>query len=151
MANTTRTWLVRWIYLVVVAHLVAGVMLPLLSGAVLFDGYREGILRVFFDVPAPDGARAVQLWWMSLFGPTVQAAAIWMLGLAVMGDQQKNAFAWAMLILGLLVWAPQDMAISAQAHCWANVALDVVALVLMLPPLFCLCKTDLNAKRDSAK
>ena len=151
MAKTTRTWLVRWIYLVVLAHLIVGVLLPLMSGAALFETYREGILRFFFDAPAPAGAHAVQLWWMSLFGPTVQAAAIWMLGLAVMGDQQKNAFAWAMLILGLLVWAPQDMAISAQAHCWANVALDVVALAVMLPPLFCLCKADLSAKRESAK
>jgi hypothetical protein len=87
MANTTRTWLVRWIYLVVAAHLVVGVLLPLLSGGAVFAAYREGILHFFFDVPAPAGARAVQVWWMSLFGPTVQAAAIWMLGLAVMGDQ----------------------------------------------------------------
>jgi hypothetical protein len=52
-----------------------------------------------------------------------------------------------MLILGLLVWAPQDMAISAQAHCWTNVALDLVALVLMLPPLLWLCKHDLKEAR----
>ena len=149
MGNSTRVWLVRWIYAVIAAHLMVGVLLPLCSGAALLAGYHDGILRFFFSAGAPQGARALQRWWMSLLGPTVQAAALWMLGLAVMGDQQRNAFAWAMLIVGVAVWAPQDIAISARAHCWANVAIDLVAVATMLPPLFWLCKADLKMKREA--
>lgn len=144
---TTRTWLVRWIYVVVAAHLAVGVLLPLCAGAAFSEDYRRGIESYFFSGEAPPAARALQVWWLSLFGPTVQAAAIWMAGLAVIGDQQRNAFAWAMLILGLLVWAPQDMAISARAHCWINVWIDALALAVMLPPLLWLCKLDLAVKR----
>jgi hypothetical protein len=146
---TTRTWLVRWIYVVVAAHLVVGVLLPLYAGEAVADGYRRGIEDFFFDAEAPPAARALQVWWLSLFGPTVQAA-IWMAGLAVMGDKQKNAFAWAMLILGLLVWAPQDMLISARAHCWINLWIDAFALAVMLPPLLWLCKLDLGLKTGKA-
>jgi len=142
-----RPWLVRWIYVVVAAHLLAGVLLPLCAGSALSEGYRRGIEAFFFDGPAPAGAQALHVWWLSLFGPTVQAAAIWMAGLAVIGDKQRNAFAWVMLILGLLVWAPQDMLISARAQCWTNVWIDALALAVMLPPLLWLCKLDLAVKR----
>ena len=139
----TRTWLVRWIYLAVAAHLLVGVLLPLCAGLAVTDAYRRGIEDFFFGAQAPAAGRALQVWWISLFGPTVQAAAIWMAGLAIIGDQQRNGFAWAMLVLGLLVWAPQDMLISARAHCWINVWIDTLALAAMLPPLLWLCKQDL--------
>jgi hypothetical protein len=139
--------MVRWIYAATAAHLVVGVLLPCMAGSAWLDGYRLGVERFFVGPGAPAGVGALQVWWMSLFGPTVQAAAVWMAGLAVMGDKQKNAFAWAMLILGLLVWGPQDMLISARAHCWINLWIDALALLLMLPPLLCLCKLDWAFKR----
>lgn len=146
-ANPPRRWLVRWIYLAVAAHLVVGVLLPLLAGSALLGPYHRAIEAYFVGADAPAGAHALQVWWMSLLGPTVQAAAIWMAALAVMGDQQKNAFAWAALMLGLLVWGPQDMLISARAHCWPNLWIDAAALLLMLPPLAWLCRIDLAARR----
>ncbi len=146
----TRTWLVRWIYMAVAAHLVVGVLLPLCAGTVVTDGYRRGIEDFFFGGEAPAAGKALHVWWLALFGPTVQAAAIWMAGLAVIGDKQRNAFAWAMLILGLLVWAPQDMLISARAHCWINLWIDTLALAVMLPPLLWLCKLDLALKHGKA-
>jgi hypothetical protein len=134
-------------YAMVVAHLAVGVLLPLCADTALSDGYRRSIEAYFFDGAAPAAAQSLHVWWLSLFGPTVQAAAIWMAGLAVIGDKQRNAFAWAMLILGLLVWAPQDMLISARAQCWVNLWIDVLALAVMLPPLLWLCKLDLAVKR----
>ncbi|NGZ83018.1 cell division protein [Duganella aceris] len=148
---TTRTWLVRWVYVVTVAHLMVGVLLPLCAGTALSEGYRRDIESYFFSGDAPVAAQALHVWWISLFGPTVQAAAIWMAGLAVIGDKQRNAFAWAMLILGLLVWAPQDMLISARAHCWINLWMDALVLAVMLPPLLWLCKQDLADKRGAAQ
>ncbi|SHN43337.1 hypothetical protein SAMN05192549_11678 [Duganella sacchari] len=145
-----RMLLVRWMYIAVAAHLVVGVLLPLCAGMPLTDGYRRSIEDFFFGGEASQAGRALHMWWLALFGPTVQAAAIWMAGLVVIGDQQKNAYAWLMLALGLIVWAPQDMLISARAHCWTNVWLDLAALTLMLPPLLWLCKTDLANKNRKA-
>lgn len=144
-----RTLLVRWIYLVVAMHLLVGVLLPLCAGAALTDGYRRSIEHCFFGGAAPPAARALQTWWLSLLGPTVQAAAIWMAGLAIIGDQQRNAYAWLMLLLGLVVWAPQDMWLSAHAGCWINVWIDVAAVSVMMPPLLWLCKLDLAVKRKA--
>jgi len=145
-----RTLLVRWMYVVVAVHLVVGVLLPLCADLAITDAYRRGIEGFFFAGEAPQAGRALHSWWISLFGPTVQAAAIWMAGLAVIGDKQRNAFAWLMLILGLIVWAPQDMLISARAQCWVNLWIDLAAVAVMLPPLLWLCKLDWAIKSKRA-
>jgi hypothetical protein len=145
-----RQWLVHWIYAVVAVHLLVGVLLPLSANMAITDAYRRSIEAFFFDGDAPQAGRALHSWWISLLGPTVQAAAIWMAGLAVIGDKQRNAYAWLMLIIGLIVWAPQDMLISARAHCWINLWLDAAVIVMTLPPLLWLCKTDLAIKNRKA-
>jgi hypothetical protein len=131
-------------------HLLVGVLLPLSANMAITDAYRRSIEAFFFDGDAPQAGRALHSWWISLLGPTVQAAAIWMAGLAVIGDKQRNAYAWLMLIIGLIVWAPQDMLISARAHCWINLWLDAAVIVMTLPPLLWLCKTDLAIKNRKA-
>ena len=46
------------------------------------------------------------------------------------------------LLVGLLVWAPQDLLISLQAHVWPHVVVDAVALFAMIPPLLYLWRKD---------
>lgn len=136
MADTTlRTWAVRWLYAAIATHLLVGLLLPWQAGNALFDGYHLGIENSFHAGAAPAAARSHQLWWMALFGPTVQAASVWMGALAWMGARQRQRFAWGALIAGLLLWAPQDILVSLRADCWPHVWLDAFALAAMLPPL----------------
>ena len=137
-----RTWAVRLTYANIAGHLVVGALLPLIANAALFDGYHHAIETAFWGPHIPGAARAQQVWWISLFGPTVQAAAVWMGALAWMGDRQRNAVAWGALIAGIVLWAPQDMLISLRANCWSHVWIDSFALVCMLPPLFYLFYID---------
>lgn len=151
MSNpTVRTWLVRWTYAAIAAHLLVGLLLPWIADAALFNDYHRGIEHAFWGGAAPAQARSQQLWWIALFGPTVQGAAIWMGALAWMGDRQRNAFAWGALIAGIVLWAPQDMLISLKANCWNNVWIDAFAVVTMLPPLIYLFLADRKAGRASA-
>ena len=140
--ETLRTWAVRVTYFSIALHLLAGALLPLIVNAAVFDGYHHGIETAFWGADVPAQARAHQSWWISLFGPTVQAAAIWMGALAYIGAQHRSAFAWGALIAGILLWAPQDMFISLRAGCWNNVWLDCIAVAGMLPPLFYLFLSD---------
>ncbi len=138
-----RTWMVRWIYATVIVHLLVGILLPWLPNAPLVDAYHRGIEAAFWGSDAaPAAARAQQAWWIALFGPTLQGAAIWMAALVRFGDRQRSAAAWGWLIAGLAVWAPQDMLISLQADCWRHVWLDAFALAMMLPPLVWLWRHD---------
>lgn len=140
--ESLRTWTVRYVYATIAAHLLVGALLPLAADAALFDGYHRAIEAAFWGPDIPPQARAQQVWWIALFGPTVQAAAVWMGALAWIGDRQRLAFAWGALIAGIVLWAPQDILISLQAHCWAHVWLDSFAVAAMLPPLLFLFLTD---------
>jgi len=142
-----RKWVVYYIYASIGAHLLVGMLLPVISNAAIFDNYHHAIETAFWGANAPAAARAQQVWWISLFGPTVQAAAVWMGALAWIGDRQRCAFAWAALIAGIALWAPQDILISLQADCWAHVWLDTFAVVAMVPPLVYLWQIDRRAAR----
>ncbi len=146
-----RSWIVKWVYAVVLGHLVAGLVLPWIGGLALFDAYHSHVDAGFWDAPAPAAARAQQLWWIGLFGATIQGAAVWMGALAYVGDRQRCAFAWLSLIVGLLLWAPQDMLISLRAGVWAHVWLDCLALLVTLPPLFWLWRHDRNPSSTREK
>ena len=71
-----RTEAVRLTYFSIALHLVAGAALPLLVGAPIFDSYHQGIESAFWGAHVAPEVRAQQSWWISLFGPTVQAAAL---------------------------------------------------------------------------
>lgn len=140
--TSLRTWVVRYIYAAIAAHLLVGMLLPLAASADIFEPYHHAIEVAFWGADVPAAARAQQLWWMALFGPTVQAAAVWMGALAWMGERQRNSFAWGALIAGILLWAPQDILISLQANCWTHVWIDLFAVATMVPPLVYLFLVD---------
>jgi len=70
-----------------------------------------------------------------LFGATLQVVAIWLFALVRIADRYHRFETWGWLLFGLLIWAPQDMLISALAGVWIHVVVDVFALVLLVPPL----------------
>lgn len=134
-SKTARTWLVRWMYATALAHLLAGILLPWIGNVAMFNAYHRSIEIAFWGTAAPSAARAQQVWWISLFGPTVQGLSLWMLALIRIGERQRSAFAWGAVFLGIVLWAPQDMLISLRADCWTHVWLDCFAVATMLPPL----------------
>jgi hypothetical protein len=137
-----RTWAVRSTYAAIAMHLLLGALMPWIMNAAIFEGYHRAIEMAFWGPVVPEAARWQQVWWISLFGPTMQAAAVWMAALAWMGERQRNRFAWGALIAGIVLWAPQDMLISLRANCWTHVWVDLTAVVLMLPPLIYLYCVD---------
>ena len=143
--DSLRRWLVWWIYAAALAHLLAGVLLTWCANATVPESYHQAIEQFFWSSAAPAAARAQQLWWMALFGATLQLLALFMQALIWQADRQREARLWGLLIVGLLLWAPQDMLISAQARVWPNLWVDVLALLSMLPALVGLDFLDRNS------
>ncbi len=137
-----RGWLIRWLYLVSIMHVLVGALLPWMAAAPVFDAYHAGIEAAFWPGGAPSQARELQTWWIALFGPTVQLMALWMIALIHLADRLRQPQVWLWLMIGLLLWAPQDIVVSLRAACWPHVWVDVAALAVMLPPLFWLWRHD---------
>ncbi|WP_434607524.1 cell division protein [Pseudomonas sp. R1-7] len=138
-----RKALVAWLYAAAVMHLFAGLTLAWAGYSGLLDDYLNTIELAFWGADSvPATARAQQVWWLALFGATLQSYALYMLALVHIGNRLKSAMPWGWLIVGILLWAPQDMWISAQARVWSHLWFDSVALLVLLPPLFWLCRHD---------
>lgn len=148
-AERIRPWVIRWMYGVVIGHLLAGILLPWIGNLSMFDAYHRSVESGFWNHGAPAEARTQQVWWISLFGPTVQGLALWMGALTRIGDRQRSTFVWTWLIIGVMVWAPQDMMISLRADAWIHVWVDCFALFTMLPPLIWLWSYDRKYQQNT--
>lgn len=140
--STHRRLLVAWLYLVALAHLSGGMLLSWGGHSGLLDNYLSSVEQAFWTTDAPAAARAQQVWWVALFGATLQAYAFCMLALVHIGNTLKRPMAWGWLMAGLLLWAPQDIVISLGAGMWSHLLVDLLALLVLLPPLFWLYRHD---------
>lgn len=136
-----RLWVV-WLYAVAIAHLLGGVLLSWAGHSGLLDSYLSSVEHAFWSSDVPAAARAQQVWWVALFGATLQAYAFCMLALVHIGNTLKQPMAWGWLMAGLLLWAPQDILISLSAGMASHLVVDLLALLVLLPPLFWLYRHD---------
>ncbi|MBK8187002.1 MAG: hypothetical protein IPK77_07045 [Cellvibrio sp.] len=49
-----------------------------------------------------------------------------------------------LIIIAIVIWAPQDIYFSAIKNIWMNVWVDLAAVICLLPPLVFLMRCDLN-------
>jgi len=140
--DNARRIVVCWMVAAAIAHLLVGAAVPWVASAPWLDAYHRGIEWHFWAGTAPEVARVQQVWWLSLIGATLQCASVWMLALVHLGNRLRRRAVWGWLLAGLLLWAPQDMLLSLRAHVWLHVAIDVAALVAMVPPLVWLWRRD---------
>ena len=140
--HSLRRTLVAWLYAAATVHLLVSIGLTWAGHTGLLDDYAQHIEQSFWPNTAPPSARAQQIWWMALFGATLQSYSLYMLALVHVGNRHRIASVWAWLMAGILVWAPQDMWISMQAGIWSHLWIDSFALLTLLPPLFWLYLHD---------
>lgn len=145
-SNTLRSALVVWLYAAAMVHLLVGLVLTWAGHSGLLDGYLLTIEQAFWAADAaPVTARAQQVWWVAIFGATLQSFSLYMLALVSIGHRLRSPAAWGWLIAGIVLWAPQDMWISAQARVWSHLWVDSLALLTLLPPLIWLYRHDRRA------
>lgn len=135
--SSVRSWLVAWLYVIAFGHFVVAIGITWCADSPWFTSYHQDILTAF-GFPLPMGAMELQLWWISLFGATLQAFALFMLMLVYLANRYRHAYIWLLLAGVMLLWAPQDMFISIQKNIWVHVWADVAAVAVLVPPLFAL-------------
>jgi len=137
-----RRALVLWLYAAGAGHLLVGLLLTWAGHSALFNDYLASIEQTFWGVIAPAPGRAQQIWWLGLFGATLQSYSLYLLALVHLGARLRSPAAWAWLMAGILLWAPQDMWLSWQMRMHAHLWIDSLALLVLLPPLLWLYRHD---------
>ncbi|WP_330205784.1 TIGR01777 family oxidoreductase [Pseudomonas sp. AM14(2022)] len=150
-SNSLRPALVLWLYAAAIVHILAGLTLTWAGHSGLLDGYLHTLELAFWGADAvPTAGHEQQVWWFALFGATLQSYSLYMLALVHLGSRLKAPAVWGWLIAGVLLWAPQDMWLSAQKQVWSHLWLDGFALLVLLPPLVWLYRHD-RRKSPSVK
>jgi len=133
---------VLWLQGVALAHLLIALILTWAGDSTLLGVYHQSVEQAFWGQAAPPAAHDLQVWWLALFGATLQSYSLYMFGLIHLGDRLRSHQAWAWLALGILLWAPQDILLSLQAGMWSHLVVDGLALLALLPPLLWLYRHD---------
>lgn len=138
-----RPVMVLWLYAAAIVHVLAGLTLTWAGHSGLLDGYLHTLELAFWGAdPVPAAGHELQVWWLALFGATLQSYSLYMLALVHLGNRLKSPSVWGWLMAGVLLWAPQDMWLSAQKQVWSHLWLDGFALLVLLPPLIWLLRHD---------
>lgn len=147
-STSLRPALVLWLYAAAIVHILAGLTLTWAGHSGLLDGYLQVLELAFWGADAvPAAGHEQQVWWLALFGATLQSYSLYMLALVHIGNRSKAPMVWGWLMAGILLWAPQDMWLSAQQQVWSHLWLDGFALLLLLPPLVWLYRHDRKKSR----
>lgn len=150
LSYKNRKWFVLWLYAVAISHFVVGFLLASQSDHPLLNFYHQSVERFFWQLDTPEAARSQQVWWMSLFGATLQYLAILMLILIYTAQRYQYRMIWFGLILAFLIWLPQDSLISFQANQYIHIAINLFAAICILTPLIALFLIDKKGKVNKA-
>lgn len=146
--RVVRPWLVFWLYLIGLSHLVGALSMTWLVDLPLFTDYHQNVLAAFGFASDQKEVMALHRWWMSLFGATLQAFSLFLLALVYFANRYRCAAMWLWLGAGILLWAPQDIYLSVHRGVWLHVWVDLAAVGAIVPPLCVLWWWDRKWKQE---
>jgi len=128
----------RWLFVVSVIIAVAGVLMALLSGTLIFEVFNQLIVPVFWDAnPVGDSAEGFQKFIYGLLGSTMASWGVFMSFVAYYPFRNKEKWAWNCMVMGTLLWYVLDTGFSIYHKVYVNAVGNTALLVLvMLPVVF---------------
>lgn len=146
--KSRRKYLVGWLYLVALGHVLVAIVMTLWGDGPAILGYHQQVLASF---GLPVDALALQHWWFKLFGATLQAFSLLMLLLVYAGNRYADPIIWLALAFTILWWAPQDIYLSLQQSMWSHLWVDLGALLATVPAALGLMVVDYRIHKNSIK
>lgn len=147
-SSVGRVWLVAWLYLIGFGHLLGALAMTWMVDWPLMADYHQVVLAGFGFTPDQQKVFALQHWWMSLFGATLQAFAVFFIALVYVANRYRCAVVWLWLGAGILLWAPQDIYLSLVRGVWLHLWVDLAAVAAIVPPLCILWWWDRKSKQE---
>ena len=128
-------FLERWLLLAALGHIVVGVAIPVFAYSTAFDFYGDLLKEAFwFSREVPPETKEFQQWMFALFGPTIASVGVLMTYLVRAGIKHREPEPWNALLIVTAIWAPGDIGISLLHNFWFHVQIDIVAMLVIVPP-----------------
>lgn len=145
-----RKYLIAWLYLVAVGHVLVAIFMTRWGDASIIMGYHQQVLASF-GLPANAPPLSLQLWWFKLFGATLQAFSLLMLLLVYAGNRYADPIIWLAFAFTILWWAPQDIYLSLQQSMWLHLWMDLGVVLAVVPATGWLMVIDYQTHRNTIK
>ena len=134
-ATTVTIWR-RWLIGVGVALTAFGIAMALASGTPLFEPLNRLIDPAFWEAGPPDpGSTGFEAWAFGAWGATIAGWGVVITLVAREAFGQPERWAWWAVALGTGLWFILDTGVSLAHGVGFNVAVNLVVLVLLAPPL----------------
>lgn len=125
----------RWLLLVALGHIVAGLLIPIWAYSPAFDFYSDFLKDAFWSSQeVPQETKEFQRWILALFGPTIASVGVLMTYLVKAGIKHREPGPWNALLIVTAIWAPGDIGISLMHDFWPHVLIDAMAMLVIVPP-----------------
>ncbi len=125
----------RWLLLAALGHVVVGISLPMFAYSTAFDFYSDLLKDTFwFSQEVTPETKEFQRWMFALFGPTIASVGVLMTYLVKAGIKHREPGPWNALLIVTAIWAPGDIGISLMHNFWLHVQIDIVAMLVIVPP-----------------
>jgi hypothetical protein len=84
-ADVRRIWCIHWLYLAATGHFVVGLLMAWWGDSVSFNRYNQIALENFILIDN-SSAKELHIWWLAIFGATLQAFSILLAALVYLGN-----------------------------------------------------------------
>ncbi len=129
----------RWLMLLALGHVAAGIAIPFAAYTPAFDHYSGLLHEAFWPAQlVPQATVEFQRWIIALFGPTIASIGVVMAYLVRAGSRTGEPGPWNAMLISLAVWAPGDIGLSLMRNFWLHVQIDVAVLLAIVPPVLVL-------------
>ena len=130
LLHRTKLFL-QWI---AVAHIVGGVLLPLLVNTSLFETYNTLVYQSLgFDTAQ---ANPEVNFLIGLFGPTIASWGVLFFYVVASAFKNLDPKGWWVVFFACVAWAPYDSLLSIQHGIYINALINLVSALAILTPLF---------------
>lgn len=120
----------KWLQFVAIAHIVGGILLPLLVFSSLSHAYFEQTLTRF-----PNGDINAIKFFVAIFGPTVASWGLLFLYALDKAFRDRTSKDWWFLLVSILVWGVLDSGLSFYYLIYSHLVINGIALLMLLLPL----------------
>jgi hypothetical protein len=123
-----------FLQLIAIAHIIGGILLPLLVNTRLFSTYNALVNQALGFETAGENDEINFL--IGLFGPTIASWGVLFLYVVTTAFKNLDKRGWWAIFASCILWAPYDSMLSIQRGIYINALINLISALTILIPLF---------------
>lgn len=136
MSRTSFYFWYKWLYLVSILNILAGLLIAFFANSFLFEFYNDLIADTFFGGAISSDAATFRNFIYGPLGGTISGYFILQLFILKFAFRNKETWSWYAIVIALAIWFVIDSAVSIMSGAYFNVlTINLLTILLHIIPL----------------